>query len=201
MWKKVIGAISLIFVTQFAALASTPENCIKAVITGISKGGEYLFVSGREFAFLGQDFYAPAEDWHANDSLLICPYPEPHGASLFNISNERLKQTMVLSERKQVTIAETNQTQSCESLPESECIKSSACKLEPVAEVRGKYQCRENRNICEDGFIQNQASKEFCENKTSCGFVPANCYCAPHNLCRCGGGSPASCVPSSSHMQ
>jgi hypothetical protein len=98
----------------------------------------------------------------------------------------------------QVATAETNQSRFCESLLESDCIESSSCKLELAAEIGGKYRCRDNRNACEEGFVQHHATQESCESKASCVFVQSRCYCAPLSLCRCGGGSPAICVPSSS---
>lgn len=81
---------------------------------------------------------------------------------------------------------------SCASLTELQCIKSSECTLSPV-EIN-KYICRAATGKCELDFIQFENSKQSCETKQGCKYVPGNCYCPPDMLCRCGGGPPPKCV-------
>ena len=85
------------------------------------------------------------------------------------------------------------ESQSCSSLTELQCIKSTECTLKFVE--RNKYVCAPANGKCEVGFIQwgdNQV--QSCESKSGCKYVPGSCYCRPDVICRCGGGEPPKCI-------
>lgn len=80
----------------------------------------------------------------------------------------------------------------CVSLSETECLKSPDHTLvQPDGELH--YECKAARNDCEKGFVQMEQGPAECNVKTSCEFVPGECYCPPDLQCFCGGGPPGSC--------
>lgn len=81
---------------------------------------------------------------------------------------------------------------SCDQLTEQECFTSAACTLTRNETADG-YQCRPAKDHCELLFRQSDGTRESCEAKTGCVFVPASCYCPPNTICVCGGGEPAQC--------
>ena len=92
-----------------------------------------------------------------------------------------------------ITFTVAAEPQSCSSLSELQCIKSSECTLNLVE--RNKYICAPDRGRCEVGFIQWGNNKvQSCESKRGCKYVPGNCYCQPDVICRCGGGEPPKCI-------
>ena len=106
-----------------------------------------------------------------------------------------IKKTIVLlvfSGLSFVTYTVAAEPDSCVSLTELQCIKSTECKLYSVG--RDKYACRPARGKCELDFIQWGDAKNSCESKQGCKFIPRNCYCPPDVICRCEGGEPPKCV-------
>lgn len=81
---------------------------------------------------------------------------------------------------------------SCSQLTEQECFSSAACTL-TRNETGNGYQCRPAKDHCELLFRQSDGTKEICEAKAGCTYVPASCYCPPGVTCVCGGGEPAQC--------
>ena len=82
----------------------------------------------------------------------------------------------------------------CSTLSISNCLKSKECTLE-LDVANTQYQCRAATGQCESGFAQAEDSKEICEARSGCKFIPATCFCHPDVECVCGGGPPAMCVP------
>ena len=87
---------------------------------------------------------------------------------------------------------ELSNDRSCHELSETECLKSAACTLTKNKQAQG-YQCLPARDHCELMFRQIDGTREICESKQGCKFIPSNCYCPPNSLCACGGGEPALC--------
>ena len=81
---------------------------------------------------------------------------------------------------------------SCQQLTEKACLTSAACTLKKTKEASG-YECLPAKDHCELLFRQNEGTKEICESKQGCEFVPGQCYCPPDVLCVCGGGEPPLC--------
>jgi hypothetical protein len=81
---------------------------------------------------------------------------------------------------------------SCQQLAEKECLTSAACTLKKVIDTTS-YQCLPANNHCELMFRQSEGTKESCETKQGCEFVPSQCYCHPDVKCVCGGGEPPQC--------
>jgi len=81
---------------------------------------------------------------------------------------------------------------SCQQLSEAACFTSAACTLTRNRTNDG-YQCRPAKDHCELLFRQSDGTKENCESRTGCEFIPATCYCPPGITCVCGGGEPAQC--------
>jgi len=84
--------------------------------------------------------------------------------------------------------------QSCAERSELACLRSMDCTLHQ--DDSGSYVCRPAESNCELGFTQVDGTAEQCEKSDGCRFIPGKCYCSPHLLCRCGGGTPPSCRPS-----
>ena len=82
----------------------------------------------------------------------------------------------------------------CSTLSISDCLMSKECTLE-LDVASAQYQCRTATGQCESEFSQAEDSKENCEAKSGCKFIPATCFCHPDVECVCGGGPPAMCVP------
>ncbi|WP_455375162.1 hypothetical protein [Kaarinaea lacus] len=82
----------------------------------------------------------------------------------------------------------------CSTLSISACLKSKECTLE-LDVANAQYQCRTAAGYCESAFSQAEDTKENCEARAGCKFVPATCFCHPDVECVCGGGPPAMCVP------
>ena len=80
----------------------------------------------------------------------------------------------------------------CAQLTEQECFSSAACTL-TRNEMAPDYQCRLAKDHCELLFRQSEGTRESCESRTECVYVPANCYCPPDATCQCSGGEPAQC--------
>jgi hypothetical protein len=81
---------------------------------------------------------------------------------------------------------------SCNQLTEQDCFNSAACTLTKNKDGQG-YQCHPAKDHCELMFRQSEGTKQSCETKAGCVYVPANCYCPPGIECRCSGGEPAQC--------
>lgn len=81
---------------------------------------------------------------------------------------------------------------SCQQLSEQACFSSAACTLTKDNNTKG-YQCRPAKDHCELLFRQSDDTRETCEAKDGCEYVPASCYCPPGVICICGGGEPAQC--------
>lgn len=81
---------------------------------------------------------------------------------------------------------------SCQQLAERDCLASAACTLKKVKNST-VYQCLPAEDHCELLFRQSEGTKEICEEKQDCEFVPAKCYCPPDVYCICGGGEPPQC--------
>jgi len=80
----------------------------------------------------------------------------------------------------------------CAHMAEKECLSSAACTLTKSETAEG-YQCRFAKDHCELMFRQSEGTKDTCEAKTECVYVPATCYCPPDTKCECAGGEPAQC--------
>jgi hypothetical protein len=80
----------------------------------------------------------------------------------------------------------------CTQLTEQECFTSAACSLTKSKTTQG-YQCRPAKDHCELMFRQSDGTKESCEAKQGCVYLPASCYCPPGAECRCDGGEPSQC--------
>ena len=80
----------------------------------------------------------------------------------------------------------------CAQMTEQECLSSAACTLSRNETAHG-YQCRFAKDYCELLFRQLEGTRESCEDKTGCVYVPASCYCPPDATCECTGGKPAQC--------
>ena len=80
----------------------------------------------------------------------------------------------------------------CARFSQQECTKSNECTLVGQAQDTG-YSCRPAENECERGFSQDSGTKEICEARAGCEFVPGYCYCPPKMVCICGGGPPSQC--------
>ena len=85
----------------------------------------------------------------------------------------------------------------CAGNSELACISSPHCTLHLGKEANSGYACKAAANTCEQGFIQESGTPAECEAKRGCTFAPHSCYCPPNLLCRCGGGAPSQCQPSS----
>ena len=81
---------------------------------------------------------------------------------------------------------------SCQQLTEKTCLTSAACTLKKDKDTTN-YQCLPAKDHCELMFRQSEGTKESCEAKQGCEFVPAQCYCPPDVICVCGGGEPPLC--------
>jgi hypothetical protein len=81
---------------------------------------------------------------------------------------------------------------SCQQLVEKECLTSAACTLKKENNTTS-YQCLPAKDHCELMFRQSEGTKESCEAKQGCEFIPAQCYCPPDVYCECGGGEPPLC--------
>ena len=81
---------------------------------------------------------------------------------------------------------------SCQQLSEQDCFRSAACTLTKDNSTNG-YQCRPAKDHCELLFRQSVDTRETCEAKAGCEYVPSSCYCPPGVACICGGGEPAQC--------
>jgi len=86
----------------------------------------------------------------------------------------------------------TSEEKECARMPEQECFSSAACTLTKNQTGSG-YQCRYAKDHCELMFRQSEGTRESCEAKTGCAYVPASCYCPPGISCECTGGEPARC--------
>ena len=86
----------------------------------------------------------------------------------------------------------TSEEKECARMPEQECFSSAACTLTKNQTGSG-YQCRYAKDHCELMFRQSEGTRESCEAKTGCAYVPASCYCPPDVKCDCSGGEPAQC--------
>jgi len=86
----------------------------------------------------------------------------------------------------------TSEEKECARLTEQDCFSSAACTLTKNETAEG-YQCRYANDHCELMFRQSEGTKETCEAKTGCVYVPASCYCPPDVKCECAGGEPAQC--------
>ena len=80
----------------------------------------------------------------------------------------------------------------CAQMKEQDCFSSAACTLTKNETATG-YQCRYAKDHCELMFRQSEGTKDTCEAKTGCVYVPASCYCPPDTKCECSGGEPAQC--------
>lgn len=86
----------------------------------------------------------------------------------------------------------TSEEKHCAEMTERECLASAACTL-TKNETGAEYQCRFAKDPCELMFRQSEGTRESCEAKTECVYVPASCYCPPDTACECSGGEPAQC--------
>ncbi|WP_455220924.1 hypothetical protein [Kaarinaea lacus] len=84
----------------------------------------------------------------------------------------------------------------CMQMSQQACLKSSSCVLQQQADDKS-YVCRAAVNACESNFSQALNTKEDCEKRPECQYVPADCYCEPEQDCSCDSGPPAMCVPKS----
>jgi len=86
----------------------------------------------------------------------------------------------------------TSEGKVCAQMTEQQCLASAACNLSKNETAEG-YQCRFAKDHCELLFRQSESTKENCEDKTGCVYVPASCFCPPDATCECSGGEPAQC--------
>lgn len=92
------------------------------------------------------------------------------------------------------SLAENKDAESCSSLSIQGCLSSRECTL-VFDKVSESYQCQNVNNQCEKGFSQADDTREICESRPGCKYQASNCFCPPGVDCRCGGGTPAMCVP------
>jgi hypothetical protein len=83
----------------------------------------------------------------------------------------------------------------CSKRTELQCIEAVDCTLRQLGPPNSEYSCFESANLCEKNFKQKSDTREDCESKTGCVYIPPSCYCAPDVLCVCGGGPPGQCRP------
>jgi hypothetical protein len=81
---------------------------------------------------------------------------------------------------------------SCQQLSEKACLESAACTLKKNKDSTS-YRCLPAKDHCELMFRQSEGTKESCETKQGCEFIPAQCYCPPDLLCECADGEPNQC--------
>lgn len=81
----------------------------------------------------------------------------------------------------------------CNDLAIYDCLSSRQCTLE-LDNTRQEYQCRINRNKCEQDFSQAADSEETCNAREGCQYYDADCFCLPGQQCMCDGGTPARCI-------
>jgi len=85
----------------------------------------------------------------------------------------------------------------CVLLAPKMCLQSPKCTYilsNESDEQDERYLCREAANHCEQGFDQLQGSKQSCESKPGCLFVPGHCNCLEAQPCDCQGKNPTQCV-------
>jgi len=98
--------------------------------------------------------------------------------------------------KKDLTIFQKKQSSSshmeCNSINQDECLNSPDCTLE-LTSPENEYLCRDNKNYCEDSFIQQTADKANCLTKKGCQFSPKHCLCPDAEDCNCNIIKPATC--------
>jgi low affinity Fe/Cu permease len=151
-------------------------------------------------------------DIPGDESEKMTPSPEkslhePMGQSLaFTAESQPQEKPESVSEPAQSTSsitalsaqsAKPSPTQHCPSLTIKECLQSLVCTLvlsDDSKHDNVRYQCRKSANRCEQNFNQLQASKDNCESKPGCRFVPGNCECPAGKPCDCQRKDPPQCT-------
>jgi hypothetical protein len=96
-----------------------------------------------------------------------------------------------------ISAAEPTSAPSCASLSASDCLHSSHCTYELKTEndkVDNQYICRDAADQCEQDFRQLTATKQSCEGKAGCRYIPGHCECPEGLPCDCRNKNPSQCI-------
>jgi hypothetical protein len=86
---------------------------------------------------------------------------------------------------------------SCASLSAKDCLQSSQCTYELKAESDKpdkQYVCRDAADQCEQDFQQLTGTKQSCESKPGCRYIPGHCECPEGITCDCQNKNPPQCA-------
>ncbi len=89
---------------------------------------------------------------------------------------------------------ESSSAPSCASLSAKDCLQAPQCIYVLRDESDHDYICRDAANRCEQGFNQLQGTKQSCESKSGCRFIPGHCECPEGLPCDCRGINPPQCT-------
>ena len=90
--------------------------------------------------------------------------------------------------------AKPRNTQVCATLNARDCLQSLQCTFVLSDDTDLHYVCRDTKNRCEQGFNQLQDTKQSCESKPGCRFVPGHCECPEGLPCNCQDKNPPQCT-------
>jgi len=93
----------------------------------------------------------------------------------------------------------TKTRENCEQLSHSACLDSKQCSL--IMNEQKTLICHRSTNHCDSGFTQRSDTKESCETKQGCAYIPPPCFCPPDVICICAGGQPPQCQPKKTGTQ
>jgi hypothetical protein len=98
-----------------------------------------------------------------------------------------------------ISASEPTSAPSCSSLSARDCLQSSHCTYELKAEsdkTDKRYVCRDTAGQCEQNFRQLTGTKQSCESKPGCRYMPGHCECSEGMPCDCQNKNPPQCSDS-----
>jgi hypothetical protein len=99
-----------------------------------------------------------------------------------------------IAEPEIAAAARPSSAPSCHALNARVCLQSPQCTYVLSDEIDHHYICRDAANRCEQGFNQLQDTKQNCESKSGCRFIPGYCECPEGLPCDCRSKNPPQCV-------
>lgn len=93
----------------------------------------------------------------------------------------------------------TKTRENCEQLSHSACLDSKQCSL--IMNEQKTLICHRSKNHCDSEFTQRSDTKESCETKQGCAYIPPPCFCPPDVICICAGDQPPQCQPKKTGTQ